>query len=293
MKYSENYNLALPSRDDNDIADINEISNNFESLDSIISEIDKKTNISVDTYNAVINKKIIYDNINGESGTITFSENCDKYDYLEIFYCDDTLRRGGYTKIYPPYDALLTLQMQDPGTSTVLKQSIYTISSTSLAPNVPASGRALVNQDNSCTVNMGTNYLKITRVVGIRNDPVLNLPFNSNIGLNIYDNILNRLTYGDNYLISYYNSEYGGYLIADAERTANMVNIPWGDGTTYLEGTLTLFKHWDTGEDYTLYVCNDANNSGRMICAVVKNGTKETWLAQGSPNDRIIIYKRD
>lgn len=45
MKYSENYKLALPSRDENDIADINEISNNFKSLDSIISKLDKKTDM--------------------------------------------------------------------------------------------------------------------------------------------------------------------------------------------------------------------------------------------------------
>lgn len=293
MKYSENYNLALPSRDDNDIADINEISDNFETLDNIINTIDKKTNISVVTYNNVVNKKILFDDINGNSGTITFSENCEKYDYLEIFYCDNGLKRGGYTKIYPPYDALITLQLQEPGTDTYLRQSLYTVTSNSLIPDLGKCGYALVNINNSCTVNMGTNYIKITRVVGIRNDPVFNLPFNSNIGLNNYDNILNRIQYDDKYLISYYNAEYGGYLIEDAERTANIVNVPWLDGTTYLEGTAVSFSHWSTGEGYTLYICNDETNSGRMICAVVKDGTKDTWLAQGTPNDRIIIYKRD
>ena len=110
---------------------------------------------------------MLYNNINGTSGTVTFSQNCSNCRYLEIYFADNNLYRGGYTKIYPPYDALITLQLQEPGTDTYLRQSLYTVTSNSLIPSAQNSGYAIVNINNSCTVNMGTNYIKITRVVGI------------------------------------------------------------------------------------------------------------------------------
>lgn len=110
---------------------------------------------------------ILYDNLNGSSGTITFSEGLARFSYVEIFYCDNNTIRGGYTKIYPPYDALLTLQLQEAGNDTYLRQSLYTVTNTQLIPDPGQSGYAIVNINNSCTVSMGTNYIKITRVVGI------------------------------------------------------------------------------------------------------------------------------
>ena len=110
---------------------------------------------------------ILYDNLNGSSGTITFSEGLARFSYVEIFYCDNNTIRGGYTKIYPPYDALLTLQLQEAGNDTYLRQSLYTVTNTQLIPDPGQSGYAIVNINNSCTVSMGTYYIKITRVVGI------------------------------------------------------------------------------------------------------------------------------
>ena len=110
---------------------------------------------------------VLYNNLDGTSGTVTFSQNCSNCRYLEIYFADNKLYRGGYTKIYPPYDALITLQLQEPGTDTYLRQSLYTVTSNSLIPSAQNSGYAIVNINNSCTVNMGTNYIKITRVVGI------------------------------------------------------------------------------------------------------------------------------
>lgn len=110
---------------------------------------------------------MLYNNLDGTSGTVTFTQDCSDCRYLEIYFADNNLYRGGYTKIYPPYDALITLQLQEPGTDTYLRQSLYTVTSESLIPSAVNSGYAIVNINNSCTVNMGTNYIKITRVVGI------------------------------------------------------------------------------------------------------------------------------
>ena len=114
-----------------------------------------------------VERVVLYNNLNGSSGTITLSEGLARFSYVEIYYADNNLLRGGYTKIYPPYDALMTLQLQEPGRDTYLRQSVYTVTNTQLIPDATNSGYALVNINNSCTVSMGTNYIKITRVVGI------------------------------------------------------------------------------------------------------------------------------
>ena len=41
MKYSENLNFYLPSRDDDDVADINQISENFITIDKQMGVIDE------------------------------------------------------------------------------------------------------------------------------------------------------------------------------------------------------------------------------------------------------------
>ena len=68
MEYSKNFNFALPSRDnDVDLADINEISNNFRKIDenSVKKEVGKglSTNDFTDEYKAKVENALTSDNI--------------------------------------------------------------------------------------------------------------------------------------------------------------------------------------------------------------------------------------
>ena len=71
MEYSKNFNFALPSRDnDIDLADINEISNNFRKIDenSVKKEVGKglSTNDFTDEYKAKVEKALTGENIDAE-----------------------------------------------------------------------------------------------------------------------------------------------------------------------------------------------------------------------------------
>ena len=71
MEYSKNFNFALPSRDnDVDLADINEISNNFRKIDenSVKKEVGKglSTNDFTDEYKAKVENALTSENIDPE-----------------------------------------------------------------------------------------------------------------------------------------------------------------------------------------------------------------------------------
>ena len=71
MEYSKNFNFALPSRDnDVDLADINEISNNFRKIDenSVKKEVGKglSTNDFTNEYKAKVENALTSDNIDSE-----------------------------------------------------------------------------------------------------------------------------------------------------------------------------------------------------------------------------------
>lgn len=103
------------------------------------------------------------------AGTITLSDSADNYEYLEIFFTDNNGEKGGYTKIHKPFTAVLDLNIiEAAGTNTYIRRTNYSISGKTITPDTTNAGYARLN-GTAVTHTSGTNYIKITRVLG-RND---------------------------------------------------------------------------------------------------------------------------
>lgn len=96
MEYSKNFNFALPSRDnDVDLADINEISNNFRKIDenSVKKEVGKglSTNDFTDEYKSKVEKALTNENTDSEMSDT--SENPVQNKAIKG-YIDDKTKQG-------------------------------------------------------------------------------------------------------------------------------------------------------------------------------------------------------
>lgn len=108
----------------------------------------------------------LYDNASGSTGTITLSQNASNYKYLEIFFTDNNGELGGYTKIHAPYTKVVNLSIIEAGgTSTYIRRTSYSISGNTITPDVTNAGYARLS-GTELTHTFGTNYIKITRIVG-------------------------------------------------------------------------------------------------------------------------------
>lgn len=100
------------------------------------------------------------------SGAITLSAAASNYEYLEIFFTDNNEEKGGYTKMHYPYSRVINLSIiEAAGTTTYIRRTSYTISGTTMTPDTANAGFVkLTGADVSHTT--GTNYIRITRIVG-------------------------------------------------------------------------------------------------------------------------------
>jgi uncharacterized repeat protein (TIGR02543 family) len=101
------------------------------------------------------------------TGAITLSQSPDNFAYLEIFFTDNNGEKGGYTKLHSPYTSVIDLWIVEAGDSniTFVRRTYYTISGTTMTPNTTTAGYVrIVGSTVSHTV--GTNYIKITKVLG-------------------------------------------------------------------------------------------------------------------------------
>lgn len=101
--------------------------------------------------------------------TITLSETAANFAYLEIFYTDNNNRAGGYTKINSPNGKTIDLSVIEAGADSItyFRRSSYTISGTKITPNTSVSGFVRIS-GTTISNTMGTNYVKITKVLGHR-----------------------------------------------------------------------------------------------------------------------------
>lgn len=101
------------------------------------------------------------------NGTITLSQSADNFSYLEIFFTDNNGEKGGYTKLHSPYSAVIDLWIVEAGDSpnTYIRRTYYTISGTSMTPDTSSAGYVRFS-GTAVSHNTGTNYIKITRVLG-------------------------------------------------------------------------------------------------------------------------------
>lgn len=116
-----------------------------------------------------IGEEVIYDNESGSNGTITLTTAASQYVYLEIYYTDNNGLGGGYTKIYNPNGKTIELSLIEAGSSTTtyFRRTKYTISAKTITPDTASAGYVRISTATPSHTS-GTNYLKITRVVGKR-----------------------------------------------------------------------------------------------------------------------------
>lgn len=113
------------------------------------------------------NECILYDNPSGSNGTITLSQNCGSFKYIEIFYTDNNGKVGGSLKVYSPNGKTTTLCAVEAGSgvTTYFRRTLYTISGNTITPNIESAGYVRISTATPSHTS-GTNYIKITRVVG-------------------------------------------------------------------------------------------------------------------------------
>lgn len=113
---------------------------------------------------------VLYENGSGSNGTITLSASLANYRYVEIYFTDNNGKSGGYTKVWSPNGKTICLNIVETSsvTSVLQRQTMYTLSSTSMTPKTDVAGYIQFNPSTKGISNspVGTNYIKIVRVIG-------------------------------------------------------------------------------------------------------------------------------
>lgn len=116
---------------------------------------------------ATVGEVVLYENESGMDGTVTLSRSADRFAYLEIYYQDNNGRGCGYTKIWKPNGKTAHLQLQEAGTSVWYRQTTYTISGTTITPDLDTASYVKVTTTGAVSTVIGTNHIKIVKVVGL------------------------------------------------------------------------------------------------------------------------------
>lgn len=130
-----------------------EIQNGMNTMSESIQLLDKNvTNLT---------PVVLYASDEGSSETVTLEQPVAGYSYLEIYHSD------GYVKVASPEGKVINLTTQEfSATDVYFRRTSYTISGNTITPGT-ASGVQLNLTDSTVTSTEGTNYIKITRVVGL------------------------------------------------------------------------------------------------------------------------------
>lgn len=285
MKYSENYNLALPSREENDIADINEISNNFKSLDSIISTLDKKA----DTFT--------YITMQGTSGIWSYrvwsdnSVECWGRKACENVYCTNAWgsvfeSTTSYSAEYPfLFDEIPYQTLSISGTSDYAVWLEYPTDTASNSKT--GTGSWYFVRPTAMEIPPNTVYVDIYVKGKLPPTVLKNESFD---GRNVFQfsGSYPEFTYGGDYAVDYYNGEYG-YLVKNAVvRDINLVSVPWDKGSVR-PGLRLTFYHPGFTSDVVLAV---RNLDGDIIdVGLILQQPGESYTNIGTENDKLTIYR--
>lgn len=119
---------------------------------------------------------VIFEDTEGSAGTINFTHwngaewspiNVAHFQYLEIYFTDNVNLASGYAKVWNPNGKTVYLQSQEPGTTIYHRQTAYAISGSSMVPDTAYAGYIRIGSDGTVSRTIGSNYIKITRVVGL------------------------------------------------------------------------------------------------------------------------------
>lgn len=109
---------------------------------------------------------VLYENSSGSNGTITLAAAASHYRYLEIYFTDNNGKSGGYAKVWSPNGKTVCLQITEASATIYSRQTMYTISGTSFTPDTTNASYFRINSAGTVSTSIGTNYIKIVRVIG-------------------------------------------------------------------------------------------------------------------------------
>ena len=109
---------------------------------------------------------VLYENSSGSATAITLNASVANYRYIEIYYTDNNGKGQGYTKIWNANNKVAHLQLQEAGSNPYFRQTAYSIVGTSITPEISTASYVRVSTAGAVTTSIGTNYIKIVRVIG-------------------------------------------------------------------------------------------------------------------------------
>lgn len=113
---------------------------------------------------------VLYENSEGSNGAITLNASLANYRYVEIYFIDNNGKSGGYTKVWSPNGQSVCLNLTEAGstTSVLSRQTVYTLSGTSMTPITTNAGylRFSITDKTIANAVVGTNHIYIVRVIG-------------------------------------------------------------------------------------------------------------------------------
>ena len=114
---------------------------------------------------------VLFDSTTNNAGNITLSESAANFKYLEIFFTDNNVKTGGYTKVYSPQNKTVSLSIIESAASTrtYIRRSHYTIQNYVMTLTTATAGYVDIYTDTTSRIpthSAGTNYIRIVRVVG-------------------------------------------------------------------------------------------------------------------------------
>lgn len=118
---------------------------------------------------------LLYEDSSGSNGIIAMRLNNDPdndfvsashFRYLEIYFTDNNGKGGGYVKVWNPNGKTVSLQITEPSTSIYSRQTFYEIDDYKLTPIVETASYYRINSEGVVNTSIGTNYIKIVRIVG-------------------------------------------------------------------------------------------------------------------------------
>lgn len=123
--------------------------------------------LGLNVYKA-LHGEVLFTDDNGQDGTITLSDSAANYAYIEIFYCDNNKNGYSSTKVYAPNgkDVDLSIIEGTANSNTLIRRTSYAISGTSMTPDTSRDGYVQISGSTVSTLGIGTNYLRIVKVIG-------------------------------------------------------------------------------------------------------------------------------
>lgn len=118
---------------------------------------------------------LLYENAAGSSNTIQLRLNNDPsndvvnashFRYLEIYFTDNNGRGSGYVKVWNPDDRTVDLQLTEASNTIYSRQTAYTIEGYQIIPELTTASYYRITSAGAVNTSIGTNYIKIIRVVG-------------------------------------------------------------------------------------------------------------------------------